>query len=245
MLNSAKSPPQLPEAWETEPLVNQQEEAVGAPIIPRVAWLVAENQLCNDAQTSRKLHQPSDPGCQDRFNKSSACRDPTTLSEHAKRLARENPAQWNDYLHAYLQKITDPEAFNLNRVDNEQHARELLIHAASLTAAFCCTPVTFGQIKNHTGLGYNFIVLDEAARMPESLSLIPMAKCPEASFLIIGDNKQFGPVVATLDRKDWQSFFGPQRATSLFERIEKSGALLFTLKSNYCPHGKAADFKKS
>ncbi|CVK91362.1 hypothetical protein FPRO06_08466 [Fusarium proliferatum] len=131
---------------------------------------------------------------QDRFNESSACRGPTTLSEHAKRLARENHAEGNNYLDAYRQKITDPEAFILNRVDNEQHARELLIHVASLTSVLCCTPVTFGQIKNHTGLEYNFIVLDEAARMPESLFLMPMAKCPEA-----------------LVRKDWQSFFGPQR----------------------------------
>ncbi|KAF5547345.1 mfs monocarboxylate transporter [Fusarium napiforme] len=168
MLNSAKSPPQLPEAWEPEPLVNQQEEAVGAPIIPRVAWLVAENQLCNDAQadavilrarpwkkemnnmfsqsdrepdlisTESNPHATSqDRGLanyinhqiQDRFNKPSACRGPTTLSEYAKKLSRENPAQWNDYLHAYRQKITDPEAFNLNRVDNEQHARELLTYS--------------------------------------------------------------------------------------------------------------------
>ncbi|SCN67021.1 uncharacterized protein FFB20_02444 [Fusarium fujikuroi] len=280
--------PQLPEAWETEPLGNQQEEAIGVAVIPRVAWLVAENQLCNDAQVRLSIKRPDavilrarpwkkemnnmysqsdrEPDLismenkphatsqdrrlanyinhqiQDRFNESSASRGPTTISEYAKRLARENPAEWNDYLHAYRQKITDPEAFNLNRVDNERHARELLIHVASLTAVLCCTPVTFGQIKNHTGLEYNFIVLDEAARMPESLSLIPMAKCPEASFLIVGDNKQFGPVVTTLDRKDWQSFFGPQRATSLFERIEKSGALLFRLKSNYRAHRKAADF---
>ncbi|PNP82551.1 hypothetical protein FNYG_04260 [Fusarium nygamai] len=134
----------------------------------------------------------------------------TTLSEYAKRLARENPAEWND-------KVA------LMRT----HARKLLIYAASLTAVVGCTPVAFGQIKNHTGLEYNFIVLDEAAGMPESLSLIPMAKCPEASFPFVGDNKQFGPVATTLDRKDWQSFFGPQRTTSLFERIEKSGALLF------------------
>ncbi|KAF5672343.1 AAA domain-containing protein [Fusarium denticulatum] len=163
----------------------------------------------------------------------------TTLSEYPKRLARENPAEWNGYLDAYRQKITDPETFILNRVGNEQHARELLIYAVSLTAVLGCTPVTFDQIKNHTGLEYNFIVLDEAAGMPESLSLIPMAKCPEASFLFIGDNKQFGPVVTALDRKDWQLFFGPQRTTSLFERIEKSGALLFRLKSKYRAHGKA------
>ncbi|KAF5638385.1 AAA domain protein [Fusarium sp. NRRL 25303] len=154
--------------------------------------------------------------------KSESCRGQTTLSEYAKRLARENPAEGNNYLDAYRQKITDPETFILNRVDNEQHARELLIHVASLTSVLCYTPVTFSQIKSHTGLEYNFIVLDEAARMPESLPLMPMAKCPEASFLFVGDNKQFGPVVTTLVRKDWQSFFGPQRATSLVERSEKS-----------------------
>ncbi|KAF5687446.1 hypothetical protein FGLOB1_14750, partial [Fusarium globosum] len=153
---------------------------------------------------------------QDKFNESSACRGQTTLSEYVKRLARENPAEGNNYLDAYRQKITDPETFILNRVGNEQHARELLIHAASLTSRPLLTPVTFGQIKNRTGLEYNFIVLDEAARVPESLFLMPMAKCPEA-----------------LVRKDWQSFFGPQRATSLFERIEKSGALLFRLRSGF------------
>ncbi|KAF4433805.1 AAA domain-containing [Fusarium acutatum] len=138
---------------------------------------VENNREPDLISTENKSHATSQDRCladyinhqiQDRFNESSPCRGPTTLSEYAKRLARENPAAWNDYLDAYRQKITDPEAFILDRVDSEQHARELLIHAASLTAVLCYTLVTFGQIKNHTGLEYNFIVLDEAARMPES-----------------------------------------------------------------------------
>ncbi|KAM0412314.1 hypothetical protein ACHAPD_008974 [Fusarium lateritium] len=44
------------------------------------------------------------------------------------------------------------------------------------------------------------IVLDEASRMTESMSLIPMSKCPEASFLLIGNVRQFGPIVTTVNR---------------------------------------------
>ncbi|EWG38994.1 hypothetical protein FVEG_02024 [Fusarium verticillioides 7600] len=117
----------------------------------------------------------------------------TTLSEYAKRLARENPAEWNDYLDAYHQKITDPKAFILNQDDNEQHARQLLIYAASLTVIVGCTPVAFGQIKNHTGLEYNFIDLNEAAGMPESLSLIPVAKCPRHHFFLSETISNSGP----------------------------------------------------
>ncbi|KAL4726246.1 hypothetical protein ACLX1H_006926 [Fusarium chlamydosporum] len=120
---------------------------------------------------------------------------------------------------------------------------DLLIHVLiNEVKILCCTPVTSAQIVNHSGMKADFIALDEASRMTETMSVIPMSKCPEASFLLVGDVRQFGPVVTTVDREDWPSFFGPQRATSLFKGTENSGAILYRLKSNYRARGHAADF---
>ncbi|KAH6978149.1 hypothetical protein EDB82DRAFT_576510 [Fusarium venenatum] len=83
----------------------------------------------------------------------------------------------------------------------------------------CCTLVTFAHIVSHAKVQMRSIVLDEASRMTESMSLIPMSKCPEASFLLIGNRK-----------------------TSLFKRMGYSGAIQYRLKSNYRARGHAADF---
>ncbi|EKJ78050.1 hypothetical protein FPSE_01511 [Fusarium pseudograminearum CS3096] len=73
--------------------------------------------------------------------------------------------------------------------------------------------------RHHAKVEMGFIVLNGANRMTESMSLIPMSKYLEASFLLIGDRK-----------------------TSLFKRIEYSGAIQYRLKSNYRARGHAADF---
>ncbi|KAG8665650.1 hypothetical protein FPOAC1_010449 [Fusarium poae] len=85
-------------------------------------------------------------------------------------------------------------------------------------------------------------MLDEANRMTESISAIPMSKCPKAYFLIVDDIRQFSPVITTMHRDDWKSFFGPQRQTSLFKRMEYSGAIQQRLESNYRARLDAADF---
>lgn len=54
--------------------------------------------------------------------------------------------------------------------------------------------------RHHAKVEMGFIVLNGANRMTESMSLIPMSKYLEASFLLIGDVRQFGPVVTTVDR---------------------------------------------
>ncbi|KAF4950423.1 hypothetical protein FSARC_13203 [Fusarium sarcochroum] len=264
--------PVLAAAWEDTPLDTQNEPASDVQAATRAVWIVADNQLCADAQArlcskkpdaiilrarpwkselrnmfeasarQPKLIEVKDGGRsthQDRrlaehinhqmlrfFNASSASQGPDIVSEYSKQFAFDNPEQFPDYINAWNQKFSDPEAFSLNRVENEQHARDLLIHViTNRVDVLCCTPVTFGQVCNHTGLRSSFIVLDEANRMTESLSAIPMSKCPDASFLLIGDVKQFGP-----------------RATSLFERMEKSGTILYTLKANHRARGNAVDF---
>ncbi|KAF0637251.1 hypothetical protein FPSE5266_01511 [Fusarium pseudograminearum] len=75
--------------------------------------------------------------------------------------------------------------------------------------------------RHHAKVEMGFIVLNGANRMTESMSLIPMSKYLEASFLLIGDVRQFGPVVTTVDRY---------------------GAIQYRLKSNYRARGHAADF---
>ncbi|KAI6767145.1 hypothetical protein HG531_011505 [Fusarium graminearum] len=122
------------------------------------------------------------------FEKKSASCGPTTISEFAKKIARDDPDTWSDYISAYRLKHLDPESFLLNRARNGESARELLIHVlTSKVDIICCTPVTFAQIVNHAKVEMGFIVLNGANRMTESMSLIPMSKCPEASFLLIDD----------------------------------------------------------
>ncbi|PTD10438.1 hypothetical protein FCULG_00008650 [Fusarium culmorum] len=60
------------------------------------------------------------------------------------------------------------------------------------------TKMTFAQIVSHAKVEMGFIVLNGANCMTESMSLIPMSKCPEASFLLIGDARQFGPVTTVV-----------------------------------------------
>ena len=58
-------------------------------------------------------------------------------------------------------------------------------------------------------------------------------KLPTVSIKGPGNEFIAGPVVTTLNRKDWKSFYGPQHTTSLPKRIEHSGALQYRLKSDF------------
>nr|CEG05314.1 unnamed protein product [Fusarium clavum] len=155
------------------------------------------------------------------FDKTSASRGPTTISEYAKRLAQDNPNDWAEYLQAYRQKLLEPDMFALDHAKNVDLARDLLTHVLrDKVKIVCCTPIALEQIVSHTGRQVDFVIIDEAHRMTEAMSPVVMAKCPRASFLLVGDAEQSSPS-------------GPQRATSLLGRMEQSGAILYHLKSNY------------
>lgn len=166
----------------------------------RVPIVINIGQRPHATSQDRRLAEHINHQVRVQFEKKSASCGPTMISEFAKRIARDDPDTWADYISAYRQKHLDPESFLLNHARQEESARELLIHVlTSKVGIICCTPVTFAQTVNHAKVEMGFIVLNRANRMTESMSLIPMSKCPEASFLLIGDARQFGPVT-TVDR---------------------------------------------
>ncbi|KAF4457349.1 hypothetical protein F53441_678 [Fusarium austroafricanum] len=228
---------------------NPPDNHTGAPTIPRVAWLVAENQLCNDAQFRLSAKKPDAIILRARpwkkeMEKCSpnriGSRGPLTLSEYTKGIAKANPQQWRGYNNAVQQKRNDPEAFNLNRVGNEEYAHELLIYAATQALILCYT----GQVCNHTGLRFDFIVLEQAARMPESLSMIPMSKAPTR-------NPPVPTYYTTMPNQLLQEFsdnltqhhtYFQNGCSKTNNCPEGSSSILYTLTSNYRARGSAADF---
>ncbi|RGP80510.1 mfs monocarboxylate transporter [Fusarium longipes] len=165
---------QMPDTWTFE-AVAEPAQPIGKHDIPKVAWIGAENQLCDDAQVHLSAKAPdvltlrarpwrtemanmfspcnTEPTlistdekphatAQDerlaghmnrriraRYEKKSASRGPMTISQYAKNIAQADSDTWALYLSAYRQKFTDPEAFSLNREENEQSSRDLLTHA--------------------------------------------------------------------------------------------------------------------
>ncbi|KAH7197975.1 uncharacterized protein B0J16DRAFT_391698, partial [Fusarium flagelliforme] len=151
-------------------------------------------------------------------HKDFASRGPTTISEYAKRVAQDNPNDWAEYLQAYRQKFLEPDMFALDYAKNVELARDLLTHVLrDRVKIICCTPIALEQIVSHTGLQGDFVAIDEAHRMTEAMSAVVMSKCPRASFLLMGDTEQSNP----------------QGPTSLLGRMERAGATLYHLKSNY------------
>ncbi|RFN46506.1 mfs monocarboxylate transporter [Fusarium flagelliforme] len=229
---------------------------------PDVAWVAAEDQLCDDAKVRLSAKEPDvltlrartwncemdnifsprrpdlistggEPSAthhdkllvehinhqrQAHFDKASASRGPTTISEYAKRVAQDNPNDWAEYLQAYRQKFLEPDMFALDYAKNVELARDLLTHVLrDRVKIICCTPIALEQIVSHTGLQGDFVAIDEAHRMTEAMSAVVMSKCPRASFLLMGDTEQSNP----------------QGPTSLLGRMERAGATLYHLKSNY------------
>ncbi|KAI1065436.1 hypothetical protein LB507_000875, partial [Fusarium sp. FIESC RH6] len=228
----------------------------------RVAWVAAEDRLCNNAKArlsakapetltlsartwkcemdnmfspsdrepdlvstdgnphatrqDKRLTEHVNDQTRTQFEKRSASRGATTISEFAKQLAQANPDEWADYLHAYRQKLHDPEMFDLNHVRNNQFARDLLSHVLiDKVKIVCCTPIALEQIVSHTGLQVDFVTIDDAHLMTDAMTAVVMSKCPRASLLLVGDTKS------------------PQRVPSLLERMENAGAITHHLKSEY------------
>ncbi|KAM0507437.1 hypothetical protein ACHAP8_001067 [Fusarium lateritium] len=198
--------------------------------------LISISEKPHATSQDRRLAEHINHQIRMQFDRTSAFRGPPTISEYAKQIARDNRNIWYNYLDAVAQKLTDPDEFLLNQAQNKEYARELLIHVLTdKVQILCCTPVDFAQIIYEAEIEMGFIVLDEASLMTESMSLIPMSKCPQASFLLVGDARQSSPAVTTVNRSDWKSFFGLQRKTSLLKRMEDAGAIQY-LKPGHLVH---------
>lgn len=139
------------------------------------------------------------------------------------------------------QRKRDPEMFKLKYKEHLGVARQLLEAAIKKCDVICGTPIALGQLGIPSQWKPDFIVLDEASRMQESLSAILFAKLPRAAPLLIGDTLQCSPMSLTtsIDSR-YKDIFGPQTTISLFARGEARGRLNFTLRKNYRARGTVA-----
>ncbi|KAH6968675.1 P-loop containing nucleoside triphosphate hydrolase protein [Fusarium avenaceum] len=176
------------------------------------------------------------------FEDTHATRVHASLSEMARRIVRNKPDDWPLILAARQEAREDLEAYALNRVKHEEAYHKLLEHTASLIDIVVGTPVSLADFSNHVSWVPHLIVIDEAARLSENLSLLLPSVWQSAFCLFIGDTKQFPPLEVTVGQRDFKSVFGAQRQISLFHRLENASKMLFRLRNNYRARVKAVEW---
>jgi hypothetical protein len=185
----------------------------------------SENPTVNGAIVG--LCQHTDSYKLKRFEDTHPTRVYASLSEMARRIVQDKPDDWPLILAARRQAQMDPEAYALNRAKHKEAYRNLLEHTASLIDIAVGTPVSLADFSNHVSWVPHLIVIDEAARLSENLSLLLPSVWQSAFCIFIGDTKQSPPLAVTVGQRDFKSVFGAQRQVSLFHRMENAGKMLF------------------
>ncbi|QYS95999.1 hypothetical protein H0G86_003263 [Trichoderma simmonsii] len=54
---------------------------------------------------------------------------------------------------------------------------------------------------------FRIVVVDEAGRLTEAMSLVPFAQHPDVPVIFIGDTRQFGPMVATAGDRNYKALW--------------------------------------
>lgn len=160
---------------------------------------------------------------------------PNSLSEYAKRLANSNPDMYWKYIDEMEKQAQDSIFAPRKRKEYMILAKELLRDAIASCDIICSTPAAIGEmqdmmVRNKTPFVPDLIVLDAAGRVTEASSAIVLSRFPHANFLFVGDTRQLGPMAIANDNRSFKDFFGLQRKTSLFGRIESVGKITFTFR---------------
>ncbi|KAI8719279.1 hypothetical protein NCS52_00708400 [Fusarium sp. LHS14.1] len=137
-----------------------------------------------------------------------------SFSEFTRFMVQKNPTEWEDVERAWNEKLTDPTAYDVNRKTHEEAFQALVKAAAEAVDIVCSTPVTMVEFANKTTFALDFIVVNEAARLSENLSVAVQAKWPSAPCLLIGDTKQFPPMALAKQQKGFRAIFANQREIS-------------------------------
>ncbi|EWZ37539.1 hypothetical protein FOZG_09528 [Fusarium oxysporum Fo47] len=156
-----------------------------------------------------------------------------SLSELARGIAQADKQSWSGVIAAWNEKRKDPDAFAVNRAKHQAEFRTLMAYAVSQLDIVVGTPVALVEFAQHTEFVPQLIVVDEAARLTETLSLALQAQWPAAFSIYIGDTQQFPPIGLTVGQRDFKAVFSYQRQISLFHRMENAGRILARLRRNY------------
>ncbi|PFH62962.1 hypothetical protein XA68_10713 [Ophiocordyceps unilateralis] len=170
--------------------------------------------------------------------------DPYSLSETAKRLARQSP-RYAAFIADLALRQTHPDEFASRLVDLRAAGKRLMEDVVRQASIFVATPVAIAQAVNYTGLQADLIVVDEAGRMTETQAIIPIAFLPDAACIYVGDPRQFGPVQPIFADGTFSTVFARQRAQSLIHRAFQAGAIDGILTTNFRCHGHIAAYVKT
>ncbi|RKK72996.1 hypothetical protein BFJ69_g9703 [Fusarium oxysporum] len=148
------------------------------------------------------------------------------LSEFARGIAKADKRTWSGVIVAWNEKKKDPDAFAVNRVKHQAGFHRLMEYAVSQVDIVVGTPVALVEFAQHTEFVPQLIVVDEAARLTENLSLVLQAQWQSAFSVYISDTQQFPPIGLTVEQRDFKPVFSYQRQISLFHRMENGGRIL-------------------
>jgi hypothetical protein len=148
------------------------------------------------------------------------------LSEFARGIAKADKRTWSGVIVAWNEKKKDPDAFAVNRVKHQAGFHRLMEYAVSQVDIVVGTPVALVEFAQHTEFVPQLIVVDEAARLAENLSLVLQAQWQSAFSVYISDTQQFPPIGLTVEQRDFKAVFSYQRQISLFHRMENGGRIL-------------------
>ncbi|KAF5257043.1 hypothetical protein FOXYS1_12453 [Fusarium oxysporum] len=143
------------------------------------------------------------------------------LSEFARGIAKADKRTWSGVIVAWNEKKKDPDAFAVNRVKHQAGFHRLMEYAVSQVDIVVGTPVALVEFAQHTEFVPQLIVVDEAARLTENLSLVLQAQWQSAFSVYISDTQQFPPIGLTVEQRDFKAVFSYQRQISLFHPSRK------------------------
>ncbi|KAF5703996.1 hypothetical protein FMUND_12755 [Fusarium mundagurra] len=75
---------------------------------------------------------------------------PGSISKFARGIAKGNPKEWPDGMHAWREKLNDPDAFAVNIVKHKKAISQLMEHAVSRIDLAIGTPVALVEFAHHT-----------------------------------------------------------------------------------------------
>lgn len=191
----------------------------------------AVNKYCNEAMAERyKTLNPA----YDQRSLSSITRDIVMKSDDDN--SRAIRSAWD-------LAESSPNDFEKNSGHFTKCCTEKLVETFLKLDFAVATPVALADWKGRLPKTWEppLVVLDEAARMHESLALIPLSLFTESPVIMLGDPHQPGPVEKISNDPDFPARHCRQNGMSLMERADNCGALTLRLTTNYRTHGNSAD----
>ncbi|KAL7814474.1 hypothetical protein V8C26DRAFT_403922 [Trichoderma gracile] len=182
--------------------------------------------------SSKRLLQHLNQFQHARWAEGNPAADECSWSRQLRSEIQRNPHKYH-FEEVWASQLDNPQKFRENKRLYLQTARRLLSEFLAKADVIVATPVALRKLyKRVPKLSPSFVVVDEAERMTENMSVMPLSRHPEAPALFIGDTTQPGPVAVAEQDEEYRAVFTQQRKRSLLQRVEAAGQLDFVFPSD-------------